>query len=347
MKPFFNPLRHKIEDYVNFANKYLDDGSFYAKKIKLSGAFLNEILQRAQLYEEHIQFNIENISHTLTNGLQNKNFSEPDVDDIIIFLVRAAKEFEITSETTLAPAGSALLEYFVQYLNNQISNDELFNGQIYYAFNQMPFHILKYKNTNALKELEDKLPDTIEKILSSKLANKNDEATKLQAYIDRLIEQLKEKKQEFSFVSLNRAFSALSERKEDSKRNSLTILGLFGFLIVAFPMFELFYLHDKTINYYVLTALIFIESIFIYFFRITLHKYNSLTDQIVQLETKQAIMQFIESYVDYKKDKGLKNEDTEKFDEIIFSRISPNLKDIPDHPNIVSIVEAFSKAIKK
>jgi len=97
-------------------------------------------------------------------------------------------------------------------------------------------------------------------------------------------------------------------------------------------------------NYMIWIILIF--SIFIYFFKIVLHKYNSLVDQIVQLETKQAIIQFIESYVDYKKDKKLTKEELSRFEDIVFSKISPNLKDVPDLPSAISLIEGLSKAIK-
>ena len=35
-----------------------------------------------------------------------------------------------------------------------------------------------------------------------------------------------------------------------------------------------------------------------------------------------------------------------KFEEIIFSQISPNLKDIPSSPDLVSLIDSISKAVR-
>ena len=58
-------------------------------------------------------------------------------------------------------------------------------------------------------------------------------------------------------------------------------------------------------------------------------------------------MKFISDYVEYKKDNDVSQEDISKFEEIIFSKISPNMKTIPTSPDVISLVEKVAKIIKK
>lgn len=58
-------------------------------------------------------------------------------------------------------------------------------------------------------------------------------------------------------------------------------------------------------------------------------------------------MQFVESYADYKKDKKMDDKELSKFEDIMFSQISPNLKDIPTSPDLASIIDSISKSIRR
>jgi hypothetical protein len=347
MGAFFDPLKVDIDRFIGYANGFIDiDGTLSSKKFELLSAFLKEILSNVDYYEESIQFNILSIGRIFKNSILSKDYNDEITDEVLIFLIRAAKEFAINSDTSLSVGTIGLLSFFKE--QSELYSSKL-NAQIDYAFNRMPFKIIRYYNDKSLVAINDNMLKNIEKILSEKIPEKKIEINSLRDSIDGYIEELKKLKQRFSFVSLNKAFYDLSSDKQISKNISLGILVFFGVLIIGIPIAEAIYNNHpaSTDKLYDLVSMVLVESILIYFFRIILHKYNSLADQIVQLETKQAIIQFIESYVDYKKGKGLKNEDTEKFDEIIFSKISPNLKDIPDYPNIVYLVEGIMKAIKK
>jgi len=290
-------------------------------------------------------FNIQHIGTNFVNVIDSDNIEE-NLDILISLIARFSKELELRSQT-LIPSVHNLLNY---YSKNQDTLDDK-SGQIYYALNVMPIKIAEEKGIENFRELQKNLSTEVEELINIKLPDKQEEINKLKSDSDKYVKLLKGFKDEFSFLSLNQAFNKLEKKKQ--KQLSFLIASLIGLgsLIVILPI--IFYMLNRNMPQELIASLVnmiplaFVESIFIYYFRICLNKYNSISDQIVQLETKQAIMQFIESYVDYKKDKALKPEEMNKFEEVIFSQISPNLKDIPSSPDLVSLLNGISKVIKK
>lgn len=49
-----------------------------------------------------------------------------------------------------------------------------------------------------------------------------------------------------------------------------------------------------------------VEILSIYYFRIVLYNFNSLVEQILQIETKVSLLGFISTYVSFKKDNDIK-----------------------------------------
>ncbi|WP_238327084.1 hypothetical protein [Rodentibacter pneumotropicus] len=73
-----------------------------------------------------------------------------------------------------------------------------------------------------------------------------------------------------------------------------------------------------------------LELVIIYFFRVVLTHYNSVQTQIMQIELRQSLCQFIQSYVDYAKE--IKEKDgasLEKFENLIFSSILSTPDKVP------------------
>ena len=87
-----------------------------------------------------------------------------------------------------------------------------------------------------------------------------------------------------------------------------------------------------------------LEFVFIYFFRVVLNHYNSIQTQIMQIELRQSLCQFIQSYAKYAKE--IKEKDgasLEKFENLIFSSILST----PDKvPSTFDGIEQLSNLIK-
>lgn len=75
--------------------------------------------------------------------------------------------------------------------------------------------------------------------------------------------------------------------------------------------------------------IIAIEIILLYYFRILLQSYNSSKSQIMQLQMRNALCQFIEPYVQFKEEHKEFKDSFEKFESQIFSSLAPNDESIP------------------
>lgn len=199
------------------------------------------------------------------------------------------------------------------------------------------------KKFNLFKEEQKKVyldNDNVQQIINS--FNKEKES------VYELIENLKDTKQQLNFEKLDNGFIELLKKKEQNQKGILKILKYFGFSIFIIPLTSLFLIFGNiNLSYILSIPLLTIEIFLVYYFRIILHNYNSIEEQILQLENKSAILKFITNYIEFKKDNEVKQEDIAKFEEIIFSKISPNMKTIPTSPDVVSIVEKIAKIIKK
>ncbi|MDO9221069.1 MAG: hypothetical protein Q7T90_08585, partial [Thiobacillus sp.] len=86
----------------------------------------------------------------------------------------------------------------------------------------------------------------------------------------------------------------------------------------------------KTTLLYTLPALITLEVILVYFFRVVLAHFRSLKAQLLQLDLRTALCQFIQSYADYAG--KIKKQDAsalEKFESLVFSGLLSNEESLP------------------
>jgi hypothetical protein len=361
MNKFFQENK---EDFDNFLKKLEINKSELENKELIISIVKEMILRESNSYSGSFNsctFNIENTGRHLLNNIRSQNIEEKWIE-IVTDIVRFCKEFELKTDSYI-PEVKNLLSY---YTKEFLASGSETNEQIYYALTKMPLVIMEEIYSKKYNNFRNDIDKEINTIIEQKLPDKKVEIDKIKEDNDNYIKQLRGFKQEFSFLALNQAFNKLEKSKQLARYISLIFLLLLAVTIVYIPYFyyeksflikqmtEIFNLtldnKNSSMSLFILFSglipMIFIESIFLYYFKIVLNKYNSITDQIVQLETKQAIMQFIESYINYKKDNNIKHEEMSKFEEIIFSQISPNLKDIPSSPDLVSLIDSISKAIR-
>jgi|GEM_PF-320698 hypothetical protein len=221
-----------------------------------------------------------------------------------------------------------LVEYVQKDMNVSILNFYLGSNE-YQAF-------LKYEEL--AKDVEDRSSkfnieqqekiDSFSKLLSSK-----------EETVNRLALQLEKQETAFNFVMLNKGFANILSKKETSKKITFCTLFLLSLILATIP---LVYVIGRLFNVLNLQEVIIsmsweqmlpvagLEFILIYIFRVVLSHYSSLVTQIMQLELRQSLCQFIQSYVEYAKD--IKKDDKEvldKFENLIFSSILSNSDKVP------------------
>lgn len=186
----------------------------------------------------------------------------------------------------------------------------------------------------------------------SAFINEKEEKVKL------LAKQLEEQKTAFNFVGLSQGFENLLSKKRCAKWASFAIMSIFCILLLILPIFFLggrflnwfheYNIQWKDIGWEQMLPILGLELVFIYFFRVALTHYNSIQTQIMQLELRQSLCQFIQSYADYAKE--IKEKDgasLEKFENLIFSSILSTPDKVPSTFDGLEQLSNFIKELKK
>lgn len=170
----------------------------------------------------------------------------------------------------------------------------------------------------------------------SKIDTWNNEFQEKKSAVEVLKDKLDTYQTAFNFVGLYQGFSSLLKKKVD-ELDSLKIQYFFiGLIIISIPLLELAWVFDN-LNSIDSTKVLFIVFptltllfVLFWFFRIVLHNIKSVKSQIMQLELRMTLCQFIQSYAEKSKElKEANKEGFEKFENIIFSSIVSSDENIP------------------
>lgn len=220
-----------------------------------------------------------------------------------------------------------LIRYEVVDIRKNVKN------QLIYIDNFMPVALAKSYLFKAdfglMREFDTKhggLGKTITE-LDTKLAQSTQDVNKLH-------DALKSYKDAFNFVGLHKGFDDIARSKRNSARISMALMTLLAGLMVAPFVWKLWNIFNGVpaigAGIELLVALIGYDLLLLYFFRVLYHGYKSVKGQLVQLDLRRAVCQFIQSYAEYAvKIKGDNPALLEKFEALVFSGIVTNEDNIP------------------
>lgn len=243
-----------------------------------------------------------------------------------------------------------MLQPFFNFIEDNKSN---FQSNLNYFFSfvdQIPFLIMSeiYSNKNFQKLVNiTQAENFVEKIDSitriDEVINTLDKwesnfSQKHQVVQD-LEERLEKNKQTYDFVLLNAGFKNLYvQKKVDLKNPERNYKWLFR-IILLIPIIEILFfgylianeisINSTTIWYMVIPSISLILFM-LYFYRINLQEVRSVKSQMMQLELRMALCQFIYSYAEDSEKLHKKNSSGfEKFENIIFSPLVSSDDKIP------------------
>lgn len=325
-----------------------------AQRLKLIRQIVNYIYNSPKDWDERCSFNIKHVGNQFINRLEELSGGDKeDIDDIYSLTYRFVCEYDF-----LIGAGRELsLE--MRSIRNKMENDtsEMSNSvksQMIYAAYAMPASITKElindENFAAFKGFEQK------KLEAENLKTQWDqEIEQKKATADELRKKLEEYKIGFNFVGLYKGFSDLAAKK--SKESFWLFLSLLamGAAIILPLLIEIAILTTKSYSEEALTLkhlvvlipLISMQIILIYFFRVILNNYRSVKAQIMQLELRQTLCQFIQSYAGYSME--IKKQDSnalEKFESLIFSGILSDPEKLPSTFDGLEHIGNLIKSVK-
>ncbi|ELV8719437.1 TPA: hypothetical protein NKZ82_004714 [Vibrio parahaemolyticus] len=341
-----------LNDFMNRTEHFSFPNEILQMRLENSREIIGSIAKSPEGWDKRCDFNIHHLGERFIDAL--RSFSTSDEGKVQINSIYT-KAFRFLCEFDFLIGPDLELNFELEsvktaIVNDAINNDSEVRSQIIYAAYMMPANIVKRhinnKNLVAVSEFTAKL-EKAEKLRTDwdqEIIAKHDE-------VKALDKKLEEIKTGFNFVGLYKGFADLSDKKS-SELNWL-FLSLIGMsvLILAPLVYEFltFSVVGEKTGFQVaellkLIPLISMELILIYFFRIILMNYRSTKAQIMQIELRQTLCQFIQSYAEYASE--IKSKDAtslEKFENLIFSGI---LSDPEKLPSTFDGLEQIGKLLK-
>ncbi|MED9964241.1 MAG: hypothetical protein UE367_05685 [Haemophilus parainfluenzae] len=359
-------LRTKFSE-INYYTKNEDFTHDETHRIDLCLVTINKLLSLGEKRRSTLPISFEKFGVDLERYVTSKEY----IDDDISYLICASflKEYYLYKKYIDKDGFEQDDVYGVwrdfEDLSIPISNtNEVFNLNFYKGLKSKDSYLNNFyiflsiqneSNKFFIKSIDDKKNESISALelknteLNSGLKHFSEMIDDLRKETNELAFTLKEQKTAFNFVGLSQGFESLLKAKKNSQTIVLSLLFFIGiFLFIPlFTYIELNQVKDLSgdfLNWKMFLPFVSIELISLYLFRVILTHYNSIKTQIMQLELRQTLCQFIQSYVEYAKE--IKEKDSaslEKFENLIFSSILST----PDKvPSTFDGIEQLSNLIK-
>ncbi|MBU1233293.1 MAG: hypothetical protein KKD01_01275 [Proteobacteria bacterium] len=339
-----------LADFIKKADIVTVEDETKNKRLKVARQLVGYMYKSPEGWDKRCSFNIKHVGDQFLQWLKDFDHKKPsDIDHIYCLAYRFLCEFDF-----LIGAGKEL-SIELRTIKNKIQSD---NGdmdgdirsQIIYASYVMPANIAKEfindANIGVFKNFEDKIKE------ANRLKEQWDkELESKRTIVDKLKEKLTEYEIGFNFVGLYQGFSDLTTKKKREAFLLLCSLLAMGALIIAPLIVEILLItfgmyKGNTVGierFFVFFPIVALEIVLIYFFRVILINHRSVKAQIIQIELRQTLCQFIQSYADYSSE--IKKKDgvaLEKFESLIFSGI---ISDPEKLPSTFDGIEQIGKVI--
>ncbi|MFS6938662.1 hypothetical protein [Neisseria animaloris] len=310
-----------------------------------------EIMNQHKDFSKICPFNTKRFRGNLLPYLdhwKNKPHSLGNLDELFVMCMAFSREYLLFQERNSIPLHIKINHYWRQFKTDieqkQYSFKEGYlKTYVQYILNEMDLDILNsflgQKDYQAFLNYEKTVEEAENKInkLQTQLHNEeerfNSKISEREEKVDNLKASLENFQTAFNFIGLSQGFENLLKKKEKAK--SLTFWGLFVLLITAlvpvgYSFGKFIFDPNYVFSWEKMLPVIGLEFVLIYFFRVVLTHYHSIQTQIMQLELRQSLCQFIQSYADYAKEIKASDKDAlEKFENLIFSSILSNPDKVP------------------
>ena len=234
-------------------------------------------------------------------------------------------------EGSLIISDSKTKNYFASVTNDlqyyaNILSDDIFKRLTYLWFD-IPRNIFL---VHLDQHLDKEVVDTVENLKKNQIYinEKINLSNSLKNDIKIIQESLDEQKSEYNFVGLSNGFKLLKDSKVAELKSEKFVynflMGIIILLIIAKSVWSASYLSNNDFNspmFIIITvSTVLFLFILLYFFRISLVNVKSIKSQILQIDLRLTLCQFIHNYDSNTKDlrEGMK-ESFSKFESVIFS----------------------------
>ncbi|POX25812.1 hypothetical protein C3464_00715 [Serratia marcescens] len=207
-----------------------------------------------------------------------------------------------------------------------------------------------FKDVMKLKEyiasVESKVKGVVETEISSldeNLKGKKEEVEKLLGKTEESMvslqsykEKLDNYKGEFNFVLLSKAFSRMKRDKENEFKAARRWMNAYTAALISIPILILIVVFRKMLNVnFDIEILIYaiplltLEALIFYFMRIYYGEVRSIRAQLLQIDLRLSLCEFIHDFIDKKNESKDHGDSWGNFENLIFSPIQMSAENIP------------------
>lgn len=284
---------------------------------------LRDFQIRSKEYDEYCGYNKSTFRERYADILEKYDGSEHRLCNIFLVCYRFVCELDfVTPEGVGNSLGAAKNELVGLNFDDYPGVKQEYD----WVNTLMPMYILKASfNQQDLKGVKDF--GGFVKSATDKFEEFEVSFSKKLLRIEDLESRLQSGEQDLNFALLNKGFLALKNAKVSERVWSLVGMLFFGGLLVVAPLVKLFGEFSVPANETVLLVgaftLVGFELLLIYFFRIFLINFRSLSQQILQIDLRMTLCSFIESYSNFAvKTREVDKDILSRFEQIIFSEVS-------------------------
>lgn len=302
------------------------------------GLILRTLVQNIEQFDKLCPANRAWIGTKFINAIGSFELGAPNDQDQILSLFTMAYRFMCELELNMPDELAPELDQIRHFVNDNLTAfPPRYREQLVYANFSMPLQIVKkllhHENVADARSFLSALSE------SAEYKTKWDEDfQKKCSELDSIKAQLDRYEAAFNFVGLVDGFSQLSKRKSNEKLLAFISLIFLALLAVAPVATQLGFVllntdqieaHKQTLLYSLL-PLITLEVVLIYFFRVVLAHFRSIKAQLLQLDLRTALCQFIQSYAEYAA--KIKKQDPtalDRFESLVFSGLLSSEENLP------------------
>lgn len=308
-------------------------------------------MTNAEFWDEYCKFNIKWIGSSISGELTRIADEKEDLN----YFFSTAFRFLVEAFFSTSEDMNNNLQQVWQFVINEIDEfDGRSREQIKFALYELPIRIMKFHvyetGFDTIADLQN-----VVKLADQKKEEWDKELESREIRVNALKDKLTEYETAYNFVGIYQGFDEMSSTKVKEINHTLTALRVVGVLILIPFIIEAIFIYTnidrietfKTVLLLSTIPILSITAILVYYFRVILFNYNAVKSQLLQIELRKTLCQFIQSYVDYSKE--MKKDDKEslaKFENIIFSSLVSSDDKLPSTYDGLEQIANLIKSIK-
>lgn len=317
------------------------------EKIKSIILLKTEILGFAREIDRNDRKIIEKLFKVLESN-QDCKFEEDDINTLTDFITKISEGDDNANQPKFKQSFIKLISSILEKLNININDEDSSSSKLESKIESFEKRFNDYiPILNEIQDVSAYYEDIHDNMVS--LDQKLEDVSNKEKILKSIKEYNEQEIAKNNFNLLSSGFASILKEKKTKLTILSCLLIVFGVLILSIPILiicaDMF--HWRILFYpSSIVALITIELFIIYYFKIFLHNYNEVKEQILQIDNKQSLLGFISNYLKFKDMNNITDSSIERLEEIIFSRISPEIKQSPTAPDLASIIDKIIKALK-